>query len=1192
MTLLKRFLPFVDWIEGYNLQALRADLVAGLTVALVLVPQSMAYAQLAGLPVYYGLYAAFLPPIIASLWGSSRQLATGPVAIVSLMTSAALEPLATAGSEAFVAYALMLALIVGLIQLALGLLRLGLVVNFLSHPVVNGFTNAAALIIATSQLSKIFGVYVDKAPHHYETVLRVFEAALHYTHWPTLGMALLAFAIMILLRRINPRLPNVLVAVVVATLVSWALGFEKDVHVAVEQIQSPGLERLVHNFNESVRDKTELEVLRADGVKGWEHIFSSGEALCLRCHEERQVNRWTRSEESVRTEPFGLALVLHQQAGLLDQRIEALKESISEQRTKLRGLYLHRGRQNENLFYLRDEILPGTEVEPATWFLRVGGSTLDPAALRLSGGGAVIGHIPAGLPALSLPAFDTSVALRLFAAALIISLLGFLEAISIAKAMAARTRQKLDPNQELIGQGLANIVGCAAQSYPVSGSFSRSAVNLQAGARTGLSNVFSGLTVMIVLLFFAGGLYHLPQAVLAAIIMMAVLGLLNVSGFKHAWQTNRFDGAVSVLTFAGTLFFAPHLEWGIFIGVALSLGAYLMRSMRPVVVELVPHPDGSMRDPQRYGLSQCKHLIVFSFEGPLNFVSASHLENELLNRVAELPDLNNILLSGAGISEMDASGEGILRQLIENFRTAGYEVSFAGLSDQVLDTIRSAGLHEVIGSNHLFSTRSQAIAHLFRESHFGAEDEDCPYLQGVPPLVEVSLHRDGSLRNIDRHELPTCRHIAILRIDGPLSFANTNLLEPEVESILFKRPHVRKVLFAMHSLSALDISGAENLGRLVKTLRHKGYAVCFSGLMEPIQDVLEDAGMMHIIGPENNYPTQQSAVAAIYAKAHTGSSEKNCPLLALAPRLIELSLHPDGSLRDAQSRHLEVCPRIGVLRFQGPAFSSRKPMRSVFIGWAKQRPQVSGVLFSAHSVNDLRHEEADNLHAFVREVREAGYRVVLSDFADPVFDVLATSGNADAIGLDAIYPTAALALAAIYAESHETPCRDATCPLTEMLPRITNLSLHEDGSLRDVHRHHLALCRHIAAVRFDGSLNFATMEYFRELLVADLAERPEVRSLLIAGHTIDRLDPVGAEELVRLVRDFRGRGFAVSFSGLNDYVLDMLHRMGGFEKIGADSIFATQARAVLGIHEAAHAGSDESPCPLIQVVRQELPSPA
>jgi len=188
--LLTRVFPVFGWFKDYTLSSLRADFLAGLTVALVLVPQSMAYAQLAGLPVHYGLYAAFLPPVVASLFGSSRQLATGPVAVVSLMTATALEPLATAGSEAYIAYAILLALVVGIFQFTLGVLRLGLIVNFLSHPVINGFTNAAALIIASSQLSKLFGVNVEKAERHYETIYNVIKAALAHTHWPTLGLAI------------------------------------------------------------------------------------------------------------------------------------------------------------------------------------------------------------------------------------------------------------------------------------------------------------------------------------------------------------------------------------------------------------------------------------------------------------------------------------------------------------------------------------------------------------------------------------------------------------------------------------------------------------------------------------------------------------------------------------------------------------------------------------------------------------------------------------------------------------------------------------------------------------------------------------------------------------------------------------------------------------------------------------------
>lgn len=232
--MLEKVFPFLKWFRGYSTAGLRSDLISGLTVALVLIPQSMAYAQLAGLPPYYGLYAAFLPPMIAALFGSSRQLATGPVAVVSLMTFASLAPLATAGSERFIGYAIVLALMVGVVQLSLGVLRLGLVVNFLSHPVVNGFTNAAAIIIATSQLSKMFGVHVDTAEHHYETVIRVVEAAIRFTHWPTLLLGVLAFAIMFILKRIAPRVPNVLVAVALTTLISWAVGYQHNAVVKMK----------------------------------------------------------------------------------------------------------------------------------------------------------------------------------------------------------------------------------------------------------------------------------------------------------------------------------------------------------------------------------------------------------------------------------------------------------------------------------------------------------------------------------------------------------------------------------------------------------------------------------------------------------------------------------------------------------------------------------------------------------------------------------------------------------------------------------------------------------------------------------------------------------------------------------------------------------------------------------------------
>ena len=254
----KHITTYFSWSKGYSRKSLKADILAGLTVALVLIPQSMAYAELAGLPPYFGLYAAFLPPMVAALFGSSRQLATGPVAMVSLLTATTLEPLATAGSQQYIAYAILLALMVGVFQFTLGVLKLGLVVNFISHPVVNGFSNAAALIIATSQLPKLFGIHIDKAGHHYEIIYRVFQTAGHYLHWPTLLMGALAFAIMYGLKRLSPRLPNVLAAVVITTILSWSLGFEHNVVVDISKIRSDQVRQTIKKFNRALESVARL----------------------------------------------------------------------------------------------------------------------------------------------------------------------------------------------------------------------------------------------------------------------------------------------------------------------------------------------------------------------------------------------------------------------------------------------------------------------------------------------------------------------------------------------------------------------------------------------------------------------------------------------------------------------------------------------------------------------------------------------------------------------------------------------------------------------------------------------------------------------------------------------------------------------------------------------------------------------
>lgn len=1186
MKVLRRIFPFLAWAPELNAATLRTDLVAGVTVALVLVPQSMAYAQLAGLPAYYGLYAAFLPPMIANLFGSSRQLATGPVAVVSLMTATALEPIATAGSQSFVAYAILLALLVGVFQLLLGVLRLGLVVNFLSHPVVNGFTNAAALIIATSQLSKVFGVEVEKAPHHYETVIRVVESALHWTHLPTLAMAILAFATMYGIRRYNPRLPNVLAAVVLATVLSWAFDFEHNATVAADALGSERLPELVAEFNATVAQQRRLEELRSEGNRAFSELETSTSGFCERCHAQRDVERFRSSEGPENGGMGERTLALHQMAGLLDHHLADVKAHVGRLRTEMRDMSFVRveSGDGDGRFYPRGETPGGVDTDGRRWRLKVGGRPLDPDALTVVGGGAVVGEIPRGLPAPRVPQLDAAIIPKLLPSAIIISILGFMEAISIAKAMAAKTRQRLDPNQELIGQGLANIVGCTFQSYAVSGSFSRSAVNLQAGARTGMSNVFSSLVVMIVLLFLSPGLYHLPQAVLAAIIMMAVVGLLNVSGFVHAWRTNPFDGVVSVITFTGTLALAPHLEWGILAGVALSLGGYLFRTMRPHVASLAPVADGTLRDAVRHRLGSCRHIAVVGFDGPLNFASTSYLEDEILARVAEQPELRFLLISGQGVTEVDASGEETLRGLIDRLRATGIQVVFAGLSDEVVDVLRRSHLYDRIGAENVFATEARAIAAVYAPAHRERAERDCPFRGVVPRLVELSLHPDGSLRDAARHRLPLCDHMAALRIDSPLNRASVRFVEEWVRELVADRAGLRWVLVVTHPVSSIDAEAASRLADLVVELRGGGLQVAFSGVAEEVLDVLERTGALDVIGRDALYPTQAAAVAAGWAVSHRGSDEPGCPLAPLAPRLTELSLHPEGTLRDARLHGLKLCRHLAVLRIDGPLpFADPAAMPAAFDRWRESRPEVRHLIFVGSSLDRIDGPGADHLLRFVLGLREQGLRVVLSHVPDHVAEVLARTGAADALGVEDFYATEPAALAALWRQAHADGSEDP-CPLAPLLPRLTELSLHPDGSLRDAARYGLARCRYLAVLRFDGPLDYSTIGLFSRGIDEILADRPEVRHVLIAGHTLGRVDAVAAEELVEVLERLRSRGLHVCVSGLKDDVLETLRRSGVERAIGEACIFPTQARALESVHPHAHEGGEETRCPLTEVV--------
>ena len=551
-----KILPFLTWISQLkSKKIIKADLIAGITVALVLVPQSMAYAQLAGLPAQYGLYASFLPVMIAALMGSSRQLSTGPVAVVSLLTAIALQPYAL-NSETYVAYAFLLAFLIGIFQLLLGFLKLGFVVNFLSRPVVIGFTNATAIIIGASQIEKIFGVARHEAGTTYEQVWGVLMSITQNFHYPSLLMTIVAIFILIVAKLYIPKFPGVLIAVIITTTLSWLIGFGLPV-------ESNGL------------------------------------------------------------------------------------------------------------------------------------------------GGAIVGNIPSGLPSFTIPNFDPNVISQLLITAITISLIGFIEAISIAKVMAAQTKQRLNTNQELIGQGLANITSSFFQGYAVSGSFSRSAVNISAGAITGLSSVITAIIVGVTLLWLTPLLYHLPQAVLAVIIIMAVINLIKFAPIVHAWKVEKHDAIVAVVTFVLTLISAPHLEEGIFVGVILSLGLFLFRTMKPRFTELSTH--GAYNMPTKNDEHGNEVISIVKYSGSLYFVNAGHFEDNILRIIADKKKyLKYIIIDMIGINQIDASGENILSELLDRCSANNVEILFAR-AENVERTLRRSGFIKKYGEERFYTRRIDAL---------------------------------------------------------------------------------------------------------------------------------------------------------------------------------------------------------------------------------------------------------------------------------------------------------------------------------------------------------------------------------------------------------------------------------------------------------------------------------------------------
>ncbi|MGH1346155.1 MAG: SulP family inorganic anion transporter [Nannocystales bacterium] len=554
MSLLRRLVPAATWLRSYERADLQSDLSAGLTTAVMLIPQGMAYAMLAGLPPIIGLYASTIPIVLYALFGSSRQLAVGPVAMVSLLVATALTPLAEAGSTEYVGYAVALALLVGLIQAVMGLLRAGFLVNFLSHPVVSGFTSAAALIIGLSQLGHLLGVNIPRS-HHIHTIILGAIDRVAEVQPSTVLIGAVSIAVLVALKRRAPKLPRALIVVVGGTLVVW--GFD----------------------------------LASSGV-------------------------------------------------------------------------------------------------------------------------AIVGEVPAGLPAPTLPVFGGDTLASLLPTAVIISLVGFMESVSVAKAFASRNRYEIEPNQELVGLGLANLGAAVFGGYPVTGGFSRTAVNAQAGARTPLAGLVTALVVMGTLLFLTPLFYFLPKAVLAAVIMTAVFGLIDVAEVRHLWAVDRADLALLVLTFVGTL--ALGIEAGIGLGVAASLLWFVVQTSRPhaAVLGRIPGTTSYRNVLRNPAAQQVRGVLILRMDASFYFGNVTFLKEMIRDSVAVAEERpSTVILDASSINRLDSSANAAMSDIVRSLADQGIRFVLAGLKGPVLDALRRSGLDtEVVGASPHLSVHDAVVA--------------------------------------------------------------------------------------------------------------------------------------------------------------------------------------------------------------------------------------------------------------------------------------------------------------------------------------------------------------------------------------------------------------------------------------------------------------------------------------------------
>lgn len=559
--------PILSWGAQYNRETLAGDLVAAIIVTIMLIPQSLAYAMLAGLPPEIGIYASIAPLLAYAIFGSSKVLAVGPVAVVSLMTASSIGQFAAAGSPQYWEAAIVLAFLSGALLMALGLLRMGFFANFLSHPVISGFISASGIIIAASQLKYILGIRAggDNAV----SLLRAIAAEIHHTHVFTLAIGATATAFLF----------------------------------------------------------------------------------------------WVRK----RLKPYLMA----------------------------RGLPAR----------LADTI---AKAGPVAAILA---TSLCVWALRLDKEGVhVVGAIPQGLPPLTVPTWNPALWQQLFVPALLISVVGFVESVSVGQTLAAKRRQRIEPDQELVALGASNIAASLTGGFPVTGGFARSVVNFDAGAQTPAAGIFTAIGLALAALFLTPALYYLPQATLAATIIVAVLSLVDLGMLKRTWRYSRSDFAAASGTLAATLLLG--VETGLVVGVAVSLALYLYRTSRPHVAE-VGWVRGTehFRNVLRHDVATSPELLSLRVDESLYFANARFLEDCVNDAVATHPQMRHLVLQCSAVNSIDASALESLEAIEHRLRSAGIALHLSEVKGPVMDRLKDTDFLRHL-SGKVFLTHYQAVAAL------------------------------------------------------------------------------------------------------------------------------------------------------------------------------------------------------------------------------------------------------------------------------------------------------------------------------------------------------------------------------------------------------------------------------------------------------------------------------------------------